>query len=150
MNQSIEHVISGNILTIKRSKFRHHSDYSMVEYVISGNILTIEESKLGHHSDYSCDLSNILVKFKYLQHSSQNRYETSISKKEIFRLYPLFKIYPNYYYWVLFEVPSEIIVRVSNVILQWDIEVERMDIRTIEINLQLLTGEDNALINRRI
>ena len=59
-----------------------------IEHVISGNILTIEQSKLGH-SDYSSNETNILIKFEYLQHSSQNRYETSMSKSEIDRLCPL-------------------------------------------------------------
>lgn len=112
-----------------------------MQVAINGNVdanrifnRKIEQSKLWH-SDYlsnSCDLTNVLIKFEYLQHSSQNRYETSMSKSEIDRLCPLFQIYQNYY-WVLFEMPSVITVRMYDVILRWTIEVKYLDVQPIEI-----------------
>jgi hypothetical protein len=66
------------------------------------------------------------VKFEYLQHMFHNINETIMNKSEIDQLYHIFQACPDYC-WELFTTPPEIIIHVSNIILQWYIKVKFSD-----------------------
>jgi len=138
MNQTIEHKINDDILTIEQSKLGHSS----------GSYDSFDKSG-GSNGYNGSNGSNISIKFEYLQHTSQNRYEIQMNQSEINSLSPIFQVYPDYY-WKLFNMEPDVIIRVSSLVLRWNIELICVDDQPIDIHLQLVTGEGDALFNRRI
>ena len=114
-----------------------------IEHNLSDGILHIEQM-----DNYEKEANNNLIKFIYLHSSSQNRYEIILNNNDVNNLCPLFIVCENLC-WKVFNSKPVVLLKVSTVSLQWKISVSFEEVRIVSVNLDLMTGEDQARINRQ-